>query len=100
MIVSRTYRFALVLLAGWFLAVQSFSTAHASTYGDHPHEHDGVACAVLAMVEEELAPLPDVQVPTFIPQSPYITEFPAFTPVLYFAPQTRAPPPRAPPLFH
>ncbi len=80
--------------------MQSFSTAHATTYGDQPHEHDGVACAVLAMVEEDLVIAPDAKVPSFIPLTSPAAEFSAFTPVQYLAPQMRAPPPRAPPLSH
>lgn len=79
--------------------MQSFSTAHATTYGDQPHEHDGVACAVLALVEDELAVVPEVETPSSVSLVPADTEFAAFTPIQYLAPQTRAPPPRAPPIF-
>lgn len=87
-----------MLLIGWLLAVQSFSTAHASVHGDDPHEHDGVACAVLVLGEDELAVLPEIDPPVFISAVPIETYFAAFTPTLYISPQGRAPPPRAPPV--
>lgn len=100
MILSHIYRFALVLLAGWFLTVQSFSAAHATTHAGEPHEHDGLACAVLVLVKDDLAVAPEFDVPSFIPIAPLASEFPTYTPVVnYLAPQMRGPPPRAPPVF-
>jgi len=41
----------MVLIAGLFLMTQSFSVAHASTYGDAPHEHDGIVLLLLQLLK-------------------------------------------------
>jgi len=96
--IARTYRLTLSLLALWFLAVQSFSLAHASAHGDDPHEHDGIACAVTVLAEDGMALLPDVPTSEFwetLTPAHYNVEYSS---VAYITPQGRAPPPRAPPV--
>ncbi len=71
--------------------------AHAASYGDGPHEHDGIACAVTVLAEEDMALLPVLPVSEFS-QAPKPAHYDAvFSSALYITPQGRAPPPRAPP---
>lgn len=80
-----------------FFSLQSLSIAHAAEHGHEPHDHDGVACVVMVLAEDETALLSTPLVFETIE-----TEFsqPIFAQIksaLYVAPQSRAPPPRAPP---
>lgn len=97
MTASRTYRFLLLLLAGWFLAVQSFSAAHAATYGDSPHQHEGVLCAVNIASHDCVAPQPAVVQTDYVAFPVKTTFVETVRPAPLLAPQLRAPPPRAPP---
>jgi len=95
--ITRTYHLALTLFAVLFLAAQSFSLAHATVHGDDPHDHEGVACAVTLLAEDGLAVLPDVPVSECW-QVPTPAHYKAvYSSAIYVTPQSRAPPPRAPP---
>jgi len=87
----------LVLTAGLFFIAQSFSTAHASVHGEGPHDHDGVSCAVQILNEDQNVLTPQALTSPF-DQNIYI-EQPETAYVSYPLPhpQSRAPPPRAPP---
>lgn len=87
----------MVLIAGLFLMTQSFSVAHASTYGDAPHEHDGIACIVTALNDEDVAPLLNTgafQIEPVLVSGTFDVNFYSTT---LSNPQSRGPPPRAPP---
>lgn len=80
-----------------FFALQSYSVAHASAYGDAPHDHDGVACSVTVMSDDQVFVAPALPVTALIISDTTETVYPNFTSVLYITPQGRAPPPRGPP---
>jgi len=82
-----------------FLATQSYSLSHATSFGDEHHDHDGIACHITVIAPDE-----DLNLPTdgvvFINQAFSFPEYrngfvtPPFGTFL-----TRAPPPRGPPTF-
>ena len=93
----RTY---LVGIFAWLLvAAQGVAFAHTASFGDAPHEHDGVTCDVAVLEDQgDIAlpppPLPNATVVDF-------TDAPrafAFVSARLPQPPARAPPPRAPPL--
>ena len=88
----------MVLMAVLFLAMQSFTQAHAATYGDLEHEHDGIACDAILVAAEQVIPTPPA--PKIEPQViPVLTKTPA--PIITPRPrsfESRAPPLRGPPL--
>ncbi len=92
-----SYRWLLGAFIALFFALQSFSVAHASSYGEAPHEHDGVACSVTVLVDDHvvITPVPLITHP--IISETVETVYPDFTSALYLTPQGRAPPPRGPP---
>lgn len=92
-----SYRWVVGAFIALFFAMQSYSVSHASTYGDAPHEHDGVACAVTVMSDDQLAIIPAPIVGNIIPTGISETPYPDFATILYLIPQGRAPPPRGPP---
>jgi len=94
---SLAYRWIIGVFIALFISLQSYSLSHANTYGDAPHEHDGIACAVTVLADEELAILPAVPVFEAVTSDISETTYPDFTSALYLKPQGRAPPPRGPP---
>jgi len=77
---------------------QIYGTAHSASHGDEPHEHEGVACAIGALTQDQTGVLP-TPVTFTAPTTAYQTIFTsAFTSASPLAPRSRAPPPRAPPL--
>jgi len=92
-----SYRWLIGTFIALFFALQSYSVSHASTYGDAPHEHDGIACAVTVLADDQAGIMPTP--PVFYTLISDVTEtiYPDFTSALYIRPQTRAPPPRGPP---
>lgn len=94
-----TYRAFIALLIGLFASLQVFTTAHATSYGDAPHEHDGVSCIVsIVTADSHIVLTPVLHAPKLV----ILTETPTVTPFTsasYLAPQGRAPPPRGPPTF-
>ena len=92
-----SYRWLLGAFVALFFALQSYSISHASTYGDAPHEHDGIACAV-TVISDDLAAI-TIDAPVIERAISNISEpvYPDFTSTLYITPQGRAPPPRGPP---
>lgn len=96
---TRLYRYTALCIAALFLLMQSVSIAHASAYGDAPHDHDGVSCAVSLIAESEAEaqpPAPQLPQPalTSAPQPSYIT---LFSSVKLSQNRSRDPPPRGPP---
>lgn len=94
---SAAIRFVATLLAFLFLLGQGLSYAHTIEYGDN-HDHDGVACSVSVLGEEDVdlpVPLETVTVPEdHAPVADYpIVETESFD----SANPLRGPPPRAPP---
>ena len=80
-----------------FFALQSYGAAHASAYGDAPHEHDGVACSVTVISDDHVVVAPTLPAATLIISDAPEAVYPDFTSALYIRPQGRAPPPRGPP---
>lgn len=97
---TATYRYGIALFAALFLIVQSFSFAHANSYGDAPHDHDGVECslAVLAADQDVILPAPLAIEP--LPRRETETPPTPRTEIFYKIPQGRTPPPRGPPTAH
>lgn len=88
----------MVLMAALFLTAQGFAQAHAASNGGVDHTHDGVACDVTLVTSEHLAPTPAPasRVPTIHPTRQANTLAPAEPVFRSF--DSRAPPPRGPPL--
>lgn len=95
--VSNLYRWLLGVFIALFFALQSYSLAHASSHSEAPHEHDGIACSVTVLADDNVALLPTVPVFETIFSDTSETVYPDFISVLYVRPQGRAPPPRGPP---
>ena len=99
MTLRRAHYGLIALLIGLFLAFQISASAHAITYGDNPHEHDGVSCVITTLAENDQGILPvkpeivaeriDVD---FVSYEPFVS-----TPIRVN--HSRAPPPRGPPSF-
>ena len=94
---SLAYRWLVGALVALFFTLQSYSLSHASSYGDAPHEHDGVACSVTVLADDHVVVLPTVPVFKTVISDVTETAYPDFTSALYIRPQGRAPPPRGPP---
>jgi len=94
---GTTYRWLLGAFIALFFAMQSFSLAHASSYGEEHHEHDGIACAVTIVAAEDIAILPSLPDTPAILSETFEADYPDFTSAAYVKPQSRAPPPRGPP---
>lgn len=92
-----SYRWLIGAFIALFFALQSYSLSHAVSYGDAPHEHDGIACAVTVLADDQLAVLPVAPVFEAVKSEISETAYPDFTSAAYLKPQGRAPPPRGPP---
>lgn len=97
--IFRTYRAALAILIGLFASLQVYTVAHAVSYGEAPHDHDGVACVLTIVAADEQIILPDqVDTPPLV-MAVDAPETNIFTSTPRLLPQGRAPPPRGPPTF-
>jgi len=88
----------MVLMAALFFAMQGFAQAHAASNGGEDHSHEGIACDVALVAAEQVVITPPALVPT-----PLILPRRIKSPALIIRPaprsfDSRAPPPRAPPL--
>ena len=55
MAIIRKYKtFSFVLIAVFLLA-QVFASAHANTFGDGPHKHDGKVCTITLATKDNIA---------------------------------------------
>ncbi len=98
MLASRAYFCLKAFLVMVMLFSQSVSLAHATSYGDTPHDHDEQICFIGAVMQDEQGDVLSK------PVLPVRVNF-AYTPVYSMAygqitvslPQGRAPPPRGPP---
>ena len=94
---NSSYRWLMGAFIALFFALQSYSLSHASTYGDAPHEHDGIACSVTVLADDQMVIIPTAPIFDSIEAELSETVYPDFTSALYLKPQGRAPPPRGPP---
>ena len=88
----------MVLMAALFFTVQGVSEAHATSNGGLDHSHDGIACDAMLMAAEKDVLTPPAQIPTptiWITDSNYV-DAPVEPANRSF--DSRAPPPRGPPL--
>jgi len=92
-----SYRWLIGAFIALFFALQSYSVSHASTYGDVPHEHDGIACAVTVIADDQGVITPITPVFDTIITDVSEIVYPDFISAPYITPQGRAPPPRGPP---
>jgi hypothetical protein len=84
-------------LIGLFLAFQISASAHGATYGDSPHEHDGISCVITALAEHDQGVLPvKPEIVATRISVDFVWDEP-FVSILFPTNQTRAPPPRGPP---
>ncbi|NNC38575.1 MAG: hypothetical protein EX271_06595 [Acidimicrobiales bacterium] len=99
MTLRRAYRGLTVLLVGIFLVFQISAATHAASYGDAPHEHEGSICVIATLAEDDQGILPIA--PEHIAESVSVEckWQKSFTSAAVVANQSRAPPPRGPPLF-
>jgi len=85
--------FALTLLLG-----QGVASAHIASYGDTPHDHDGVACTVALLAEDADIAVPPPPAPDITRAVSYTSDWQdAFAQRALPARTARGPPPRAPP---
>jgi len=86
------------LVIALFLTVQGVAQAHEIEHGGHEHTHDGIACDIVLAAAEQtiITPPSDVPAPTILPSRE--TGFVAYTSVDKLNFESRAPPPRGPPL--
>ena len=88
----------MVLMAALFFTVQGFSQAHAVSNGGVDHSHDGVACDVALVSAEQTVLTPPVSVSAPVMRPVRASNTPAPTQPICHNFDSRAPPPRAPPL--
>ena len=88
----------MVLMAALFFAMQGFAQAHAASNADVDHTHDGVACDVALVAAEQiiLTPPQPLPAPLILPTRSTVLQ-PATKPTPRSF-DSRAPPPRGPPL--
>lgn len=99
MTLRRVHHGLVALLIGLFLAFQISASAHTTTFGDAPHEHDGISCVITTLAEIDQDILP-VEPEVLAEPSPIVLVWhETFTSTSATTSQTRAPPPRAPPLL-
>lgn len=86
-----------VLFAALLLFAQGMAQAHVVEFGSD-HEHDGVACSVSVLGEDQaVAPVPlETETPP-VDESPVVALTPTKSVTFQNAHPCRAPPPRAPP---
>jgi len=92
-----SYRWLIGAFIALFFALQSYSLSHATSFGDAPHNHDGIDCTMTVIAPEEDISLPAETVQFVIESYSYPTAFSFPVPRPYSTIRTRAPPPRAPP---
>ncbi len=99
MLIMATFRRFAFVFAFAFFALQSAGLAHGYSYGDDPHEHNGIVCDIALAGDEAAVILPALPVVDIV-----ITTTPAVysggiisAPARVNAP--RAPPQRGPPAF-
>ena len=88
----------MVLMAALFFTMQGFAQAHAASNGGEDHSHEGIACDVALIAAEQVVITPPALLPTPLILPRRIKAVPL---ALQPAPRSfdsRAPPPRAPPL--
>ena len=97
MTLGSSKRWYAALLIAFFLCMQGFSSAHAASFVDDPHDHDGVMCVVGVSQASGHAILPTPPV-VFEPAPLQLIRYTAeFTSVRYLPAAARAPPGRSPP---
>ena len=92
----RTY--LLGVFAWLLIAAQGMAFAHTASFGDAPHDHDGITCDVAVLEDQGDIALPPSPLPT--PPVLAFADTPrvfAFVSAPVMQPPARAPPPRAPP---
>ena len=92
-----SYRWLVGVFIALFFALQSFSLAHATEHLDAPHEHDGIACAVTVLADDQTVLLPPPAIVQSLISNALETVYPDFISAAYVKPQSRAPPSRGPP---
>ena len=88
----------MVLMAALFFTMQGFAQAHAVSNGGEDHSHEGIACDVALIAAEQVVITPPALLPTPLILPRRIKAVPL---ALQPAPRSfdsRAPPPRGPPL--
>ena len=78
-----SYRWLVGTFIVLFIALQSFSLSHATSFGEAPHDHDGIACELTVITSDE-----DLTLPVDTPQNTVqVFSFPenynGFIPVSY-----------------
>lgn len=94
---SLAYRWLVGAFLALFIGLQSYSISHASEYGDASHAEDCISCEVTVLAEEQLSSEPKPVLFDLSTSDTVDTPYPDFISAPYVAPQSRAPPPRAPP---
>lgn len=78
--------------------MQSTTLAHATTYTDQPHEHEGISCVIVTVATQAELVLPSGSTVSTVIKTVESTEFTPPKSYQLSLPQGRAPPPRGPPL--
>lgn len=92
-----SYRWLIGALIALFFSLQSYGFSHASTYGDAPHKHDGVDCAITVFADDQVVVMPTTKAVEVVIIITLVSDYPDLQSVDYLLPQGRAPPPRGPP---
>lgn len=95
--VHSSYRWLIGAFIALFFSMQSYGFSHASNYGDAPHKHDGIDCAVTVLADDQLVVMPTVKAAEVVIIITLVSDYPDFQSLGYLLPQGRAPPPRGPP---
>jgi len=92
-----SYQWLIGAFIALFFTLQSYSLSHASSFGDVPHDHDGIACDITVIAPDEDISLP-VETPDYIIEAFKIPAHYNFhVPGRFETFLTRGPPPRGPP---
>jgi hypothetical protein len=95
--ISTVLKLAIIVMVAW---AQAISLSHATTYGEAPHEHEGVACDVGILASEEAAILPATCPAPLVPSLGEAQPQPTASTPVWIWPPERGPPPRSPPVNH
>jgi len=94
---SPTFKTLAVLFAALFLFAQGMASAHIAEFGT-THDHDGVACSVSVLGEDQAVIPAPIETPTVpVIETPVLKLNPTKVATFTTTHPARAPPPRAPP---
>lgn len=91
------YKWIIRALIALCFAAQSYSLSHATSFGDAPHNHDGIECEITLVTANEDVSLPTPTLENKVEGYTVATPYKRTIQRPYLAFSSRAPPPRGPP---